>query len=148
MKHGDTSLHHPVQEHHQQRATGDICASRKGIREIGIRGPDCSDHILEISTALYCGDCSPLNISLAIECTDHQSDEGTNEDCGNATPHTEGDAGNNWERNVVHSSDSTSISKGKQSDIRSKTDDKTANEETEETDGDRLTSSEPDTHDC
>jgi len=39
--------------------------------------------------------------------TDHQGDESTDEDSGNATPHTKGDTSDDRERNMIHSTDTT-----------------------------------------
>ena len=59
----NTSLHHPVEEHHKECSTSDVCACWKGIREIVVRRPDSRDHVLEVSSALNCSNCCPLTLS-------------------------------------------------------------------------------------
>lgn len=101
-------MHHPVEEHHQECSTGDVCACWECIREIVVRRPNCRDHVLEIASALNCSDCCPLKLSREKRKeTDHQSDEGTDQDGGNATPHTKGDTSDDGEGNVIHGTDTT-----------------------------------------
>lgn len=141
-------MYHPIKEHHQERATGDICTCRKGVGEIRVRWPDCCDHILKISTPLNSCDCCPLTISEASKCTDHQGDESSDQNCRNTPPHTERHTGSNRERDVVHSTNSTIGQILGEKGVPGKTNNATANKETKEADGNCLTSCEAYSHNC
>src|SRR5579859_1736134 len=62
-EHRDSSLHHPIQKHHQKRTTCDVGTGGKRIRKVFVRWPDGSNHVLKISTTLNRCDCCPLIIN-------------------------------------------------------------------------------------
>jgi hypothetical protein len=56
---------------------------------------------------LDCSNCRPLIIRRIQLRTDHQSDESTNKNSRNTTPHSKGYTGDDGEGNMVHRTDTT-----------------------------------------
>ena len=148
-KTGDCGLDNPIEEDHKKGSTSDVGTGWKFVGEIVIGRPDSGHHVLKIATSLNSRDGRPLS-SLAeqsLSCAYHESDESTDKDGGNATPHTEGDTGDDGKGSMIHSADTTKpLAEVTSGTVRGETNNTTTNQEAEEANWDRLTSREANTH--